>query len=187
MMKKRVVALALIAAWLLSSAALAADATPPDWLNTRPEDEAAVLALYRSLLGTPGTTWNEYYPGPEEVTADTARGSLWCAWGEDGSLLAAASLGDDDPDIRDLSCWTPAAKSCELSRVGVRRDLHGQGMGEAFTRRLLEEAVTQWDAETAATLAVRALLHEVCTTPKPGLVDRANSGRGIQRDLFKPV
>ena len=40
MMKKRVVALALIAAWLLSSAALAADATPPDWLNTRPEDEA---------------------------------------------------------------------------------------------------------------------------------------------------
>ena len=38
MMKKRVVALALIAAWLLSSAALAADATPPDWLNTRPEE-----------------------------------------------------------------------------------------------------------------------------------------------------
>lgn len=109
----------------------------------RPEDGAAVLALYRSLLGTPGTTWNEYYPGPEEVTADTARGSLWCAWGEDGSLLAAASLGDDDPDIRDLSCWAPAAKSCELSRVGVRRDLHGQGMGEAFTRRLLEEAKAQ--------------------------------------------
>ncbi len=109
----------------------------------RPEDEAEVLALYRSLLGTPGTTWNEYYPGPEEVTADTARGSLWCAWGEDGSLLAAASLGDDDSDIRDLSCWAPAAKSCELSRVGVRRDLHGQGMGEAFTRRLLEEAKAQ--------------------------------------------
>lgn len=120
----------------------------------RPEDEAAVLALYRSLLGTPGTTWNEYYPGPEEVTADTARGSLWCACGEDGSLLAAASLGDDDPDIRDLSCWTPAAKSCELSRVGVRRDLHGQGMGEAFTRRLLEEAKAQ-GRETARLLVSR--------------------------------
>ncbi len=120
----------------------------------RPEDEAAVLALYRSLLGTPGTTWNEYYPGPEEVTADTARGSLWCAWGEDGSLLAAASLGDDDPDIRDLSCWTPAAKSCELSRVWVRRDLHGQGMGEAFTRRLLEEAKAQ-GRETARLLVSR--------------------------------
>ena len=113
-----------------------------------------MLALYRSLLGTPGTTWNEYYPGPEEVTADTARGSLWCAWGEDGSLLAAASLGDDDPDIRDLSCWTPAAKSCELSRVGVRRDLHGQGMGEAFTRRLLEEAKAQ-GRETARLLVSR--------------------------------
>ena len=120
----------------------------------RPEDEAAVLALYRSLLGTPGTTWNEYYPGPEEVTADTARGSLWCAWGEDGSLLAAASLGDDDSDIRDLSCWAPAAKSCELSRVGVRRDLHGQGMGEAFTRRLLEEAKAQ-GRETARLLVSR--------------------------------
>lgn len=117
----------------------------PRWraAPARPGDGAAVLALYRSLIGTPGTTWNEYYPGPEEVAGDIARGSLWCLWGEDGELYGAASLGDDDADIRDLPCWTPVEKSCELSRVGIRRDLHGQGIGEALARLLLEEARRQ--------------------------------------------
>jgi len=98
-----------------------------------------VLALYRSLTGTPGTTWNEDYPGPEYVEGDIARGSLWCLWGPDGTLWGAASLGDDDEDVRDLPCWTPAQKSCELCRIGIRGDLHGRGLGEALVLRLLEE------------------------------------------------
>lgn len=40
------------------------------------------------------------------------------------------------------------------------------------------------DAKTAASLACRALLYEVCTTPKPGLVDRANSGSHRDMDIF---
>ena len=41
-----------------------------------------------------------------------------------------------------------------MSGGGVRRDLHGQGMGEAFTRRLLEEAKAQ-GRETARLLVSR--------------------------------
>ena len=74
----------------------------------READAGEVLALYRSLIGTPGATWNEYYPGPEDVAADIARGSLWCLRGEDGTLWGAASAGEDDADIRALDCWTPA-------------------------------------------------------------------------------
>lgn len=102
-----------------------------------------MLALYRSLIGLPGTTWNQYYPGPEEVENDIARGSLWCLWGPDDTLWGAASLGDDDPDIRDLTCWAPAVRSCELTRVGIRKDLQGQGLAEAFVGRLLQNAARE--------------------------------------------
>lgn len=40
------------------------------------------------------------------------------------------------------------------------------------------------DAKKAAELAVRALLYEVCTTPKPGLVDRSNNGSHKDMDIF---
>lgn len=39
-------------------------------------------------------------------------------------------------------------------------------------------------ASLAAQLAVRALLYEVCTTPKPGLVDRSSSGSHRDMDIF---
>jgi holo-ACP synthase/triphosphoribosyl-dephospho-CoA synthase len=39
-------------------------------------------------------------------------------------------------------------------------------------------------ADTAAACAVRALLYEVSTTPKPGLVDRNNSGSHKDMDFF---
>ncbi len=109
----------------------------------READAGEVLALYRSLIGTPGATWNEYYPGPEDVAADIARGSLWCLRGEDGTLWGAASAGEDDADIRALDCWTPAQSSCELSRVGVRLSLQGKGLARAMVRFLMEESARQ--------------------------------------------
>jgi holo-ACP synthase/triphosphoribosyl-dephospho-CoA synthase len=40
------------------------------------------------------------------------------------------------------------------------------------------------DCQEAARLACQALLYEVCTTPKPGLVDRNNSGSHKDMDIF---
>ena len=40
------------------------------------------------------------------------------------------------------------------------------------------------DREMLAGQAARALMYEVCTTPKPGLVDRANCGSHRDMDLF---
>lgn len=39
-------------------------------------------------------------------------------------------------------------------------------------------------AASVSQLALRALLYEVCTTPKPGLVDRANSGSHRDMDIY---
>lgn len=119
--------------------------TAQSWRVERahPQDAEAVLTLYRSLVGLPGTTWTEHYPGPEDVESDIGRGSLWCVWGPDGTLWGAASLGKDDPDIQDLTCWTPARNSCELTRIGIRKDLQGKGLGEGFVRCLLRNAVRE--------------------------------------------
>lgn len=96
----------------------------------------------------------------------------------DLDVLAPGGEKLDRPEPRRcLICGGPA-RECARSRAHPVPELQRE------TRRLLEEAVTQWDAETAATLAVRALLHEVCTTPKPGLVDRANNGSHRDMDIF---
>lgn len=51
-------------------------------------------------------------------------------------------------------------------------------------RRILTEHFAQEDARYVAALAVKGLLDEVLTTPKPGLVDRHNSGSHRDMDIF---
>lgn len=51
-------------------------------------------------------------------------------------------------------------------------------------RRIMLDYFAQKDGMSIASQAVRALLYEVCTTPKPGLVDRANSGSHKDMNIF---
>lgn len=76
-----------------------------------------------------------------------------------------------------LICGKPA-KECARSRTHTVAEL------QKCTHILLEEALDAHDAETAASLAVRALLYEVGVTPKPGLVDRANNGSHRDMDIY---
>ena len=78
---------------------------------------------------------------------------------------------------RCLLCGRPAGE-CARSRA------HSVSELQAATHALLIEALNAHDAKTAAGLAVRALLYEVAVTPKPGLVDRANSGSHQDMDIF---
>lgn len=78
---------------------------------------------------------------------------------------------------RCLICGGPA-KACARSRA------HSVSELQAKTGEILEAALRRLDAETAARLAVQALLYEVCVTPKPGLVDRANSGSHSDMDIY---
>lgn len=78
---------------------------------------------------------------------------------------------------RCLVCGRPA-RECARSRTHSVEEL------QAATHALLAETFRQQDAEAAAALAVRALLYEVCVTPKPGLVDRANTGSHRDMDIY---
>lgn len=78
---------------------------------------------------------------------------------------------------RCLICGGPA-KVCSSRRVHTVAEL------QAKNTEILTETMDTWDAATAAQQAVRALLYEVTTTPKPGLVDRRNSGSHTDMDSF---
>lgn len=78
---------------------------------------------------------------------------------------------------RCLICGGPA-KACSSRRIHTVAEL------QAKTSDILTETMDAWDAATAAQQAIRALLYEVTTTPKPGLVDRRNSGSHTDMDSF---
>ncbi len=78
---------------------------------------------------------------------------------------------------RCLLCGKPA-KDCARSRS------HSVPQLQEKTHELLSAAIDRKDAEDAASLALRALLYEVAVTPKPGLVDRINSGSHRDMDVY---
>lgn len=93
----------------------------------------------------------------------------------DGSKVERQELGL--PGRRCLLCG-------ESAQVCARSRKHSVAELQAKTREILQEAVDEWDSREAARLACQALLYEVAITPKPGLVDRENSGSHRDMDFF---
>lgn len=112
-----------------------------------------------------------------DVEDDSAPGRLFDmdVLGEYGQKIDREQL--NLPPRRCLICGRPA-KECARSRTHSVAELQDR------TTQILTEAIDQTDAEDVSRLAVRALLYEACTTPKPGLVDRANSGSHKDMDIF---
>lgn len=61
---------------------------------------------------------------------------------------------------------------------------HSMELIQWQTARLFNDHFRDRSADLAASAAVRGLLYEVSTTPKPGLVDRNNSGSHSDMDFF---
>lgn len=93
----------------------------------------------------------------------------------DGSKLERTALGF--PGRKCLLCDNPA-HACSRSRT------HTVAQLQAETKRLLQEAMDLEDCRHIGQIAQQTLLYEVCTTPKPGLVDRNNSGSHKDMDIF---
>ena len=70
------------------------------------------------------------------------------------------------------------AKACARSRTHTVADLRGRVDG------ILAQALREDKIQTVSRLAGQALLDEVLTSPKPGLVDRFNNGSHQDMDIF---
>ena len=93
----------------------------------------------------------------------------------DGSKYSREQLGLDSRKC--LLCENDA-RICGRSRTHTVEQL------QAETTRLLQEAIRKDLSRQTASIAVQSLLWEVCTTPKPGLVDCQNSGSHADMDIF---
>lgn len=93
----------------------------------------------------------------------------------DGTKADRTDLGF--PARRCLICGKPA-KECARSRTHTVEEL------QCRTTQILNDFIVDYDTEKAAGYACRALLYEVCTTPKPGLVDRSNNGSHKDMNIF---
>ena len=72
----------------------------------------------------------------------------------------------------------------ESAQVCARSRRHSVAELQERTNAILRAAVDETDSQEAARLACQALLYEVAATPKPGLVDRENSGSHTDMDFF---
>ena len=71
-----------------------------------------------------------------------------------------------------------AGKGC------ASRRLHPVEEIQEKTQTILRDFFAEKDRKFLAAQGARALLYEVCTTPKPGLVDRHNNGSHKDMDVF---
>ncbi len=75
-----------------------------------------------------------------------------------------------------IVCGAPG-RGCAAGR------LHSVDLLQTATKKIIEDYLGQTDRHQVAQFAVTALLEEVHTTPKPGLVDRRNSGSHTDMDI----
>lgn len=76
-----------------------------------------------------------------------------------------------------IVCGAPG-KGCSSRRSHSVEEL------QQAAKRIMTEHFADEDARRVGAWAVQSLLDEVCTTPKPGLVDRRNNGSHRDMDMF---
>ena len=100
-------------------------------------DLPMIINIYKSSIGCEGCVWTEDYPSIEDAVKDLGRGDLFVLKDTTGNVAGTVSI-DDDPAVEALDCWDRSLYPArEISRLGVLKDLRGQGLGG----RLLKEAM----------------------------------------------
>lgn len=94
--------------------------------------------------------------------------------GLDLQKLDREAVGGGSRDC--IVCGAPG-RGCASRRI------HSVEQLQQATNRILRNHFREKDTYRIGALAVQSLLDEVCTTPKPGLVDRRNSGSHADMDI----
>ena len=104
-----------------------------------------------------------------------------------GRLFNLDVCGPDGISVKrhDLGLLPRTCLVCgEDAHVCAQKKSHSMELIQWQTAKLFHEFFRDRAADQAASAAVRGLLYEVSTTPKPGLVDRNNSGSHKDMDFF---
>lgn len=105
-----------------------------------PAEAGTVLALYKSVLGTPFCVWDEYYPDASDVENDLARGCLFVLTEpEDGHdvIIGAISICPGN-ESDEFAPWT-SLHAAEFARVVIRPDRQGRGLARLLVAGIERE------------------------------------------------
>lgn len=107
------------------------------------EDAQQILALYRSLVGTPFCVWNENYPSESEIEFDLSRDALFVIKDIDGTIAGTISA-DLDENVSSLDCWSKDLEpSVELSRLGVNEKYQNKGIAGELLKNMMKKMKDQ--------------------------------------------
>ena len=142
-------------------------------------------------------------PYSEEIQEKTGNEAIFLLDADPLAVKAITVEIEDQPAVGrlfDMDVLCPNGRKVDRQELGLsgRKCLICGGMAQACarsrahtvselqekTQEILCEALDTADSADAARLATQALLYEVATTPKPGLVDRENSGSHRDMDFF---
>ncbi|MBQ2992157.1 MAG: GNAT family N-acetyltransferase [Clostridia bacterium] len=110
--------------------------------RARPEDAAAVYALYHALIDSPYGTWSEEYPSRELVYGDVQAGKTLVMRTADGGIAAAIAVLDqeDEPEFDEAGAWYKDVRKWSVpARLGVAKAMQGRGLA----KRMLEAAMNE--------------------------------------------
>lgn len=86
-----------------------------------------VLELYRSVTGGAYCTWNEYYPGMQQIREDYETGNLFALKSSE-KIIGAISIVPEN-ELGDLDLWEMKdGKIAEIARVAVAPEYQGKGL-----------------------------------------------------------
>ena len=100
-------------------------------------DLDGVYALYQAAIGGEFCTWDEEYPGWEQIRRDFAGGGLYVL--RDGETLAGALSVLPENEMDGFDCWAIRQGAQEIGRITVAQAYRGHGLagrmvGEAMDR-----------------------------------------------------
>ena len=146
--------------------------TTPTLRPARADELERVLALYKSVLGTPFCVWSDQYPTRLELDHDFETDNLYVLV-ENDTVIGAVSVVPEN-ELDHLSCWRVRDGSqVELARIVISLDCRGRGLAAL----MLGELISRINAPIHISAAV---------TNTPALKTYAKLGFDIvgEADLF---
>lgn len=109
-----------------------------NFLKAEPNDVPEIMALYKEVIKTTFTTWDENYPSADLIKSDIDDGNFYVFKTDDGKIVAASFLGVKKDDAEHW--FHTLSNPMGVARICVSRLQQGKGVGTAFMKMLIDEA-----------------------------------------------
>ncbi|MEG2075628.1 MAG: GNAT family N-acetyltransferase [Victivallaceae bacterium] len=102
----------------------------------QPEDAEAIYTLWQSLVGTPFCAWSIDYPANFHAKEDIQDNAIYLLRTKNNTLAAVGTI-KHLTEHDNIAPWQ-GKNPCDLMRIGVERQLQGQGIAQHFMAQLVQ-------------------------------------------------